>query len=353
MKVISARSPFQIVINETGQSGSKVELFIWNKGTTEPTVATYVMSANIASVTQTETNFNISPYVLEYINQINPTTVSTPTVEDNSNWCFVRVKRYKNVSGAFTLLDNILYVGVNAYTEVENNLNYDIALGLNNVLLANPTYRVQYFSTIPYYNYLLVSDPFNEYRINYYNASNTLLISRTISGSVAANYFNYKLPLVYNNSVYCEIEDDFNGVAYRIYTDKIEECKYTPVTCNFINKLGGWQQLTLFKAQKNNIDIKGSKYNLMQANVSYNPLIGQTKFFNINGNQTITCNTGWVYENYNNLIKELMLSDTILINNKPATIKTQSLQYKTDLLDKNINFTLEFEYSNNLLNNII
>ena len=48
-----------------------------------------------------------------------------------------------------------------------------------------------------------------------------------------------------------------------------------------------------------------------------------------------------------------MLSDTILINNKPAIIKTQSLQYKTDLLDKNINFTLEFEYSNNLLNNVI
>lgn len=353
MNVISARSPFEIIINETGQTGSKVELFIWNKGTTEPSTATYVMSENIASATQTETNYNISPYILEYINQINPTTVSTPTVEANDNWCFVRVKRYKNVSGTFTLLNNLLYLGVNAYTEISDNLNYNIAQGLDNVLLANSTYRVQYFSTIPYYNFLCVSSTYVDYRIIYYTKSGAVLNTNTFLSGAVTNYFNFKLPLVYNNSAYCEIEEDIEGVAYRIYTDKIEECKYTPVTCNFVNKLGGWQQLTLFKAQTNKIDIQGSKYNLMQSNVSYNPLLGQTKSFNINGKQTITCNTGWVYENYNDLIKELMVSDTILINSKPATIKTQSLQYKTDLLDKNINFTLEFEYSNNLLNNII
>ena len=95
MKLISVRSPYFIIVNEASQVGSKVELFIWNKGTTEPTIPTYIMSENIASVTQTETNYNISPYILEYINQINPTFTSTPVVESNSNWCFVRVKRYK------------------------------------------------------------------------------------------------------------------------------------------------------------------------------------------------------------------------------------------------------------------
>ena len=69
MIVISARSPYEIIINETGQTGSKVELFIWNKGTTEPTIPTYIMSENIASVTQTETNYNIAPFILEYIDK--------------------------------------------------------------------------------------------------------------------------------------------------------------------------------------------------------------------------------------------------------------------------------------------
>lgn len=153
MEVISARSPFQIIINESGQTGSKVELFIWNKGTTEPTTPTYIMSENIASATQTETNYNISPYILEYINQVVPIYSTLPVVEDNAYWCFVRVKRYKNVSGAFTLLDNTLYLGVNGYTEVNDNLNYDIAQGLDFVLLGvsqNVNSKIQYYNNIPH-----------------------------------------------------------------------------------------------------------------------------------------------------------------------------------------------------------
>jgi len=356
MNVISARSPFEIVINETGQTGSKVELFIWNKGTTEPTTPTYTLSENIASATQTETNYNISPYVLEYINQTYVNYLTTPIVENNTDWCFARVKRYKNVSGTYTLLDNILYIGVNGYTSVIDGLNYDIAQSEDYCLLgisSNDTYKIQYNTLIPYYNFLCVSSPYNDYTINYYSASGTLLNINTFRGGTTADYYNYRLPLAYGNSAYCQINDDINGILYTIYTEKLEECKYTPVVCSYVNKLGGWQQLTLFKAQTNKVDIQSSKYNLMQSNVNYNIYIGQNKTFNINGKKTITCNTGWVYEGYNNFITELMLSDTILIDNRPAIIKTQSLQYKTDLLDKNINFILEFEYSNNLINNII
>ena len=356
MNVISARSPFEIIINETGQTGSKVELFIWNKGTTEPSTATYVMSENIASATQTETNYNISPYILEYINQISVNYSASFVIEQNTDWCFARVKRYKNVSGTFTLLNNILYVGVNGYTEVNQGLNYDIAQGQDFFLLGNSsnnTYKIQYSSLIPYYNFLCVSSLYNDYRITYYSAAGAVLSTSTFLSGTTANYFNYRLPLAYGTSAYCQIEDDISGTLYTIYTEKLEECKYTPVVCSYVNKLGGWQQLTMFKAQTNKVDIQGSKYNLMPSNINYNVYQGQNKSFNINGKQTITCNTGWVYENYNNFITELMLSDTILIDNKPAIIKTQSLQYKTDLLDKNINFTLEFEYSNNLLNNVI
>jgi len=352
MKVISARSPFQIIINESGQTGSKVELFVWNKGTTEPTVPTYIFSANIASATQTETNYNISPYILEYINQINYNAVTTPAVESNTDWCFVRVKRYKNVSGVFTLLNNILYVGLNAYTEVSNGLNYDFS-SVNYALLGSQNIKVQYYNTIPYYNFLCDRLTSYSYYVSYYNVSNTLISTNTFLTSGSADVFNFKIPLAVTNSVTAIIGNTEDGDLISIRTEKIEECKYTPVSCTFVNKLGGWQQLTLFKAQTNKVDIQGSKYNLMQSNVNYNPLIGQKKSFNINGSKTITCNTGWVYENYNDLITELMLSDTILIDNKPAIIKTQSLQYKTDLLDKNINFTLEFEFANNLLNNVI
>jgi hypothetical protein len=356
MNVISARSPFEIIINETGQTGSKVELFIWNKGTSEPTIPTYIMSENIASVTQTETNYNISPYVLEYINQITDDWGSTPSLEQNTDWCLVRVKRYKNVSGTFTLLDNILYFGVNGYTEVYQGMNY-MPDDYNNMSLLgysyNNNYRLQYYNQIPYYNFLCISATGLTYYIKYYTVNGTLIYSNTFRSSTATDYFNYRLPLAYNDSNYCQIETSEDGEVYRIYTEKLEECKYTPIKCAYVNKFGGWQQLTFFKANTYKVDVKGSKYNLMQPNVNYNYQIGQTKTFNSNAKASITCNTGWVYEDYNKFIQELMLSDTVLLNETPVTVKTQSLTYKTNLLDKNINFTIEFEYSNNLLNDLV
>lgn len=356
MIVISARSPYQIIINEASQIGSKVELFIWNKGTTEPTTPTYVMSENIASVTQTETNYNISPFILEYINQISPTYVTTPAIESNNDWCLVRVKRYKKTSGGtFSLLDNLVYIGVNGYTEASQGMNYNISGSNDFVLLGYPfaTNKIQYYNTIPYYNLLIKSVASNNYTIRYFDINGILLSTNVFFTPTTSDYFNYKIPLAVTGSSYCRIDSTNDDDIYTIFAEKIEECKYTPVNVSYINRFGGWQQLTFFKAKKNSVNVKGSKYSLMQSNVNFNPLIGQTKPFNINGTSSITCNTGWTYESYNKFIQELMMSDTILVDNVPAIIKTQSLTYKTKLKDRNINFEIEFEFSNNLLNDIV
>jgi hypothetical protein len=357
MIVISARSPYQIIINETGQAGSKVELFIWNKGTTEPTIPTYIMSENIASVTQIETNYNISPYILEYINHIAPTYGTTPTEESNTNWCIVRVKRYKKDSvGAFTLLNNLVYLGVNGYTEVNQGLNFDIATNKDYCVLGyrGNQGKFQYFNNVPYTNILIRAVRFNEYRIRYYDSNSTLINTNVfLAPLTTGDYFNFRIPLAFNNSVYSVIESNTDDEIFNFTTEKLEECKYTPVNVSYVNKLGGWQQLTFFKAQTNSIAIKGSEYNLMQPNLNYNYQAGQKKSFNSNGKKTIKLNTGWVYEGYNKYIQELMLSDTVLVDANPAVVKTQSLTYKTDLKDKNINFEIDFEYSNNLLNDVV
>ena len=87
--------------------------------------------------------------------------------------------------------------------------------------------------------------------------------------------------------------------------------------------------------------------------IDYNVYKGQSKVFNINGIQTVKLNTGWVAESYNELIKDLLLSEVVLLDNKPAKVKTQSLTYKTQLKDKMINFELDFEYAFDLINNVI
>ena len=50
--IIKTRSPYFIEVNEAGQVGSKIELFIWNEIQTEPVVATYTLAKPIPSVSQ-------------------------------------------------------------------------------------------------------------------------------------------------------------------------------------------------------------------------------------------------------------------------------------------------------------
>jgi hypothetical protein len=69
--------------------------------------------------------------------------------------------------------------------------------------------------------------------------------------------------------------------------------------------------------------------------------------------QSIRINTGWVDENNSELIQDLLLSETILLDLKPVTIKTDGTELKTSLNNKMINYEMEFDYSFDLINNVV
>jgi hypothetical protein len=353
MIIISARSPYQIVIDETDQIGTKVELFVWNKGTTEPVVPTYVMSEKIASITQRETNYNISPFILEHINQIYVGTAPFPIVaEDNSNWCFVKVKTYFTTNGLdYTLIDTLDYYAVNGYTLAEDGVNYDIVNSNVFCLLAEDDITVQYYNSNAYYNFMCQRSVTNAYTVDYF-VNGVSQGVETILSTGTAEIFNLKVPVSKNSSDTFSI---FRGATkiYEVKTDKILECKYDPIDVVFVNRYGGWQFLTFFKASQQSIETKGTDYNLMPSSWNYNYRQGQSKSMNLNGIKTIKCNTGFVDEDYQELITDLMLSDIVLVDGFPATVKSKSTTLKTHLRDKNINYTVDFEFANNLVNNIV
>ncbi len=91
----------------------------------------------------------------------------------------------------------------------------------------------------------------------------------------------------------------------------------------------------------------------MQDSINYNASKGQSKSFNINGKQSVKLSSGFVPENYSDLIQDLLLSETVLLDGQPVEVKTQGTTLKTSLIDKNINYEIEFEYAFNLINNVI
>ena len=132
------------------------------------------------------------------------------------------------------------------------------------------------------------------------------------------------------------------------------ECKYTPVRCDFVNKYGAWQTEWFFKASSKSISVENTEYNLMPATYpSYDVLEGQRKVFNTNGKEQVKVNTDWVNESYSEVIKQLMLSERILLDKSPVKINTKSTELFKSINTHMINYQLDFEYAYDTINSVV
>ena len=371
MKVVKVRSPFIIDIGAYGSThiGSKIILTIWNKGTTEPTsgLGYYELSKNNPSATQKETYYNVSNYVKEFIDNIKPTKVTgiLTTYEDNNEWVNFRVKKSWYNGTIYTEISNVLYVGVNGFNNYSSGVN-NIIDNYSSGILSNGSIKKNILKTSStakgYINYIVDIPSGGKVEVTYFNLAQTLSVTENITG--LTGIYNLKILLTqYPNNVNfadgcavgISLKDSSNVLLQYSGFDviSVEECKYTPVECTFINRYGGWEFLTFFKQQTNSISTKGTDYKLMPSAINYNTSKGQVKSFNINGTQTVKLNTGFVDENYSELITDLLLSETVLLDSKPVTVKTQGSELKTSLKDKLINYEMEFEYAYNLINDVV
>jgi hypothetical protein len=323
MKKIFIRSPYFIEVDELDQTSAKIEVFLWNKGTTEPATPNYTFTKQVPSLTQTKLSWNVSNLAKEFIKPISPVIVSVPTEENVNTWCYMKVKRYSDD----VLLDTETFVCLNGYTQYLDGYNQsttDTIVPLFNTSIKN---YVKDFTT-DYVSFFLEVENYDT-SYDYVDVTEPAI---------------WKFPILQATE---NVEESF------FYAEELCEPKYTPITCTFINRFGGWQYLTFFKANTQSIDVTSKDFNLLPTSLDYNVLKGQKQRFSIQGKQKIKCNTGWVDENYSELIQDLLLSEVVLLDNKPAMIKSQSTDLKTYLKEKNINYEIEFEFNYGLINDVI
>ena len=137
------------------------------------------------------------------------------------------------------------------------------------------------------------------------------------------------------------------------------EPKYTPYKVTFINKFGAFQDLYFFKktVETTNVTDETFKRNIVSnATSTYSTSEGQQQRYNINSKSSLSMNTGFVKEDMNQTIEELYFSENVWIRYEGKTLPviptSKSLQYKTSLNDKLINYTIDFEFAFDKLNNI-
>jgi hypothetical protein len=142
----------------------------------------------------------------------------------------------------------------------------------------------------------------------------------------------------------------------------LSECKYEPKKFTFINKFGALQDIYFFKKQVNKMDVSKESYNAntLSNTYTYDRSVHTKRDFNVKGKESFTFSSGYLNEEYNEVFKQMMLSEKVWITNitdteeqvLPINVKTSNITYKTSLNDRLVEYTIEFENSYNVLNDI-
>ncbi len=370
-----ARTPFTTQVSEAGQTGGKIELFISNTSTF-PATPTYILEKNNPSATNNVIRFNITPYVREFISNTyqNIRTLPTPaTATPNSHSAYVQIKRYKNVSGTYTLLDTRTYRAFDGYRSFTDSGSLSILPWSNEVTtfdsafplwnyptgmtfyyvgssaastpsgLLSPGYMTVYLSEDCYVKYVSLANPANTVTTNIDSVNQRYVDIPVIYQSASfpnTNYFAGGNTLEFYNS---------SDVLLQSFTFKpLRECRYTPIPVDFVNKLGGWQRVFFFKASQDKLSFSSEDYNFLTSVPSVNQWTvsdGQTRQMNRNARRKITVNSGSVDENFKLILEQLLLSERVMVNGLPAKILTNDIELFKIVNKKDLNYTIDFEFA--------
>ena len=135
--------------------------------------------------------------------------------------------------------------------------------------------------------------------------------------------------------------------------------KYPDVKIVFYNRYGAIQELWAHKKSTKSLKTKDETYNrniMDYASLDYSTYKHATSRFDVNGRESIVVNTDFMDESINDPVKQLLLSEQVWLEigseTYPVVVKTSSLTEKTSVNDKMVQYTFEFEYAYDKVQNI-
>ena len=133
---------------------------------------------------------------------------------------------------------------------------------------------------------------------------------------------------------------------------------YTPVRVAFKNRYGQFDFINFYKRHNETFNTEQRVYQPQlgtweASTLSYNQFQTRTQRYIVDASEVLECNTDWLEEGWNVLMKQLLVSDEIYwmydqtdpenVLVKPLTIQTNSLQFKTHVNNKLIQYTITFD----------
>lgn len=195
----------------------------------------------------------------------------------------------------------------------------------------------------------------------FYDSNNGILNTETFTLSDQSQDKVVYASYTDNQAVKATIQytGDTGSETSTIKITQLSECKFTPYKTTFINKFGVLQDLYFFKKSVEKMTTKRESYkaNTLTSSNTYNTYNHTKRDFNIEANESVSLSSGFVNESYNEVFKQMMLSEKVWITNAnnqvlPINIKTSNITFKTSVNDRLVEYTIEFDNSYNVLNDI-
>ena len=140
---------------------------------------------------------------------------------------------------------------------------------------------------------------------------------------------------------------------------RVCDSKFGSSKITFLNRFGALQEMYFFHKSTENITTTSESYkrNIFDyATTNYSSTDHRMQKFNTNANKKTTLNTPFVTEQFNDAIEELMLSEYVWLTQgsitHPVTPSTKSLTFKTSVNDKLVQYTIEFDHTSSVINNV-
>jgi len=179
-----------------------------------------------------------------------------------------------------------------------------------------------------------------------YNASGINATEKIVNGTIINIV---RVPCTKYTASLSRYSDTSNDTGYRV---------------SFINKFGAIQSefFTLKAVQKISSSRKTFNSNTITSTGTYSINNHTKQNFDIQGSQSITLDSFYVPEYYNNVFTEMLLSEKVWVRFRvpstgdfttvPINISTSGFTYKNSLNDRLIQFTFSFEMSFDFINNV-
>lgn len=292
---------------------------------------------------------NISPYINDVLT-IATTKGSATSILDSASavWVKTQVIYYQGgVAQSAELVSTDLAVKGYGYGIEGKNTT----IPSNNVLAFGSDVRVSSASqfTLPFKVSESVGTDITivSYPNNTINFSATIAATTTSAELIKKAYVKCADAV---NEKYIEIKKD----TVLVHTLNItEELRYTPFDVYFVNKYGALYSITFFKESINTLNVQSESYE--SSNGQAKDGVHQLVTYNKQGNKDFKAKTGFISEDNNEIIDQLLLSDTVWVLEgelfNPVNVSTTSMEEQTRQKDRLLNYEFDFEYAYNHINN--